>query len=204
MAYGTVVTIEGVEKLQEDMKRLSMSNPRFFKQSQTIMREAMKVARKEVTAAAKDMLKDNDPRKAYQAVRSAVWRKVLGGNVNILARRKANNKQYVGGNIGARGATARTRQLAGYYGSDRGFILRFINAGTDYRYVKGINGYSRFSSDPRKGRGKRTYKGSLGNRGYIEERNWFKAPADASMQHAAEVFSTLMERAIVEVWNEQK
>lgn len=198
-----VIIIEGVEKLQEDMKRLSMSNPRFFKQSQTIMREAMKTARKEVTDAAKSAV-PNDPRKAYQAVRASVWRKVLGGNVNILARRKANNRQYVGGNIGQRGATDRTRALACYYGSDRGFVLRFLNAGTDSRTVKGLNGRSGFSSDPRKGRGKRTYKGGIGNRGSIQARNWFKAPADASMQHAAEVFSTLMERAIVEVWNEQK
>lgn len=198
-----VIIIEGVEKLQEDMKRLSMSNPRFFKQSRQIMAEAIKVARKEVTDAAKSEV-PNDPRKAYHAVRASVWRKVLGGNVNILARRKANNRQYVGGNIGQRGATDRTRALAGYYGSDRGFVLRFLNAGTDSRTVKGLNGRSGFSSDPRKGRGKRTYKGGIGNRGSIQARNWFKAPADASMQHAAEVFSTLMERAIVEVWNEQK
>lgn len=198
----SVIIIEGAEKLQKDMERLSMTNPRFFRQSQQIMREAIKVARKEVRGAAKSAI-PNDPRKAYQAVRSAVWRKTLGGNVNILASRKANNKQYVGGNLGARGATKRTRQLAGYYGSDRGFILRFLNAGTDSRTVKGLNGNDGFSSNARKGRGKRTYKGGIGNRGSIQAKNWFKAPAEASMQHAAEVFSTLMERAIVEVWNEK-
>lgn len=198
-----VIIIEGVEKLQKDMQKLYLKNPRFFKQSRQIMTEAMKVARKEVISAAKSAL-DNDPRKAYQAVRTAVWRKVLGGNVNILQRRKANGKQYVGGNIGQRGATRRTRQLAGYYGSDRSFVLRFLNAGTGQRTVKGMNGNTSFSLDARKGRGKRVYKGTLGNRGSIQARNWFKAPADSALQHAAEVFSTLMARAIHEVWNEQK
>ena len=198
-----VIIIEGIEKLQADMKRLSTTNPRFFKQSQTIMREAMKTARKDVTDTAKSVL-DNDPRKAYQAVRAAVWRKVLGGNVNILQRRKANGKQYVGGNIGQRGATRRTRQLAGYYGSDRGFVLRFLNAGTGHRTVNGMNGKTGFSLDARKGRGKRVYKGNLGNRESITAREWFKPSADSALQHAAEVFSTLMARAIHEVWNEQK
>ena len=177
---------------------LQLSNPRFFKQSQALMREALKVARKEVVSAAKSAI-DNDTRRAYHAVRSSVWRKALGGNVNILARRRANNSQYVGGNIGKRGATDRTRKLASYYGSDRGFVLRFINAGTSSRTVTGMNGTS-ISGNPRKGRGKRTYKGDIGNRDKIDAMNWFKPSADAGMQRAAEVFAALMERAIAEVW----
>ena len=192
------ITIEGVEKLEEDLKRLQMSNPRFFKQSQALMREALKTARKEVVSAAKHAI-EKDPRRAYHAVRSSVWRKALGGNVNILARRRANNSQYVGGNIGTRGATDRTRRLASYYGSDRGFVLRFINAGTSSRTVTGMNG-STISGNPRKGRGKRTYKGGIGNRDKIDAGNWFKPSAEVGMQRAAEVFSALMERAIAEVW----
>lgn len=199
-----VLTIEGTEELQKQLHKLSAKNPKFFAQQRKIFNEAMKVARKEVAKAAKDSL-DKDPRKAYQAVRSAVWKKALGGNVNILQRRKANNRQYVGGNIGQRGATNRTKALAGYYGSDRGFVLRFLNAGTGDRTVKGINGKSGFSNNPRHGRGKRAYKtGTIGARGNIDARNWFKTPAEVGIQHAAEVYAALTERAIVEVWNEQK
>lgn len=204
--------IAGIDELNEQILGLKASNPRFMAQQKKLLAEAIKVAKKEVTSAARSAL-SNDPRKAYMAVRSAVWKRALGGNVNILQSRKANSKQYAGGNIGAKGATSRTRALAGYYGSDRGFVLRFLNAGTADRAVKGINGHSvrRSSESERRPKGKqmgrayrvRMYKGGIGNRGSIPARNWFKAPAEASMQHAAEVYAALCERAIAEVWNEK-
>ena len=198
-----VFIVEGIEELSDRLKKISVKSPQFFRQNQTLMREALKHARKSVQDEAKEMLKGKDPRKAYQAVRSSVWKKVLGGQVNILARRRANGRQYVGGNVGSRGASERTRALHGYYGSDRGFVLRFLNAGTDGRVVENMNGRSMRRKSVEERSRRRQYKtGTIGARGSIGARNWFSPAANKSMQMAAEEYAWLLEAAIAKVWNE--
>ena len=67
----------------------------------------------------------------------------------------------------------RTEDLLTYAGPDRGFILRFLNAGTDVRESHG------------------------GNRGQIAPRNFFGTSSHAAMQKAAEQLDTLIDELII-------
>ena len=128
----------------------------------------------------------NDPRKAYQAVRHSVYKRVLGGQVNILQKSRAGGRMSIarpprtlrpgqrGGN--RRKRSARTNQVDGYIGSDRGFILRFMNAGTVERKTR------------------------YGKRGSIRARNWFGTSSAFAMDTAAGKLEELIGRAVEEVW----
>lgn len=70
----------------------------------------------------------------------------------------------------------RTEDLLSYYGSDRGFVLRFLNQGTKQR-----------TDEKRKG-----------NRGSIAGRNWFGPASQQQMEQAAGVFEQFIEQAIAE------
>lgn len=87
-----------------------------------------------------------------------------------------------------------------YQGADRGFILRFLNSGTDMRTVDNINNHPiRLTSRPE---GKRTYKGGIGNRGRIAARNWFENTSTQALNHAAEQFELLLDELIKKEFNE--
>ena len=66
----------------------------------------------------------------------------------------------------------RTEDLLTYQGSERGFILRFLNAGTNGRESR------------------------IGNRGSIAPRNFFAASSHTAMQKAAEQLDTLIQDLI--------
>lgn len=74
----------------------------------------------------------------------------------------------------------RTRKMMSYQGSERGFILRFLNQGTDVRYTGGRNGRteserSRFIES----------HGGRGHRGSIAARNWFGSASQRELENAA-------------------
>lgn len=178
--------------LLDRLNKLHTKNQRMEKDLRKIIRFVLKNARKMVMSGARSNL-PNDPRKAYQAVRHSVYKRIFGGQVNILARKKNNGKMFVGGpksriKQGQRGGnrmkrSARTNQVDSYYGSDRGFILRFVNAGTSKRLA-----------------GTRDRAMSPANRGSIKARNWFATTASAAMDKAASELDTLITRAIHEIW----
>lgn len=113
-----------------------------------------KLIRKEFLFARRRISRDiaaalpHDPRKAAMAVKSSVYKQLFGANLSILAKRRASmsrvtltrprkldqNPHQRGGN--RRPQSDRTKQLESYYGADRGFILRFLNAGTDDRQTR--------------------------------------------------------------------
>ena len=110
--------------------------------------------------------KNGDPRGAARAVRTAVYKKVLGANINIFNSSKAHGSNNYepprtlrpgqrGGNRRLRGAETDRRMH--YAPLDRGFILRFVNSGT----------------------GERTTR--YGNRGSIAPRNFFRPLGDRAM-----------------------
>lgn len=119
----------------------------------------------------------NDPRKAYKAVKRAVYKQLFGGNISILAKRKASSSRATlvrqrkldlhpyqrGGNRIKR--SDRTKQLDSYYGSDRGFVLRFLNSGTSARQTR------------------------FGNRGAITGNNMFGHIAPWHMEQAVDEIS---------------
>lgn len=169
-----------------------MSNPAMEKKVQGLIRKVLLEARKTISNAARSDIK-NDPRQAYKAVKSAVYRRILGGNVSILNRRKAGRRGAVppvvhkletavnskgnhrGGNRMPR--SRRTEDMLAYQGADRGFILRFLNAGTEGRESR------------------------IGNRGAIAPRNFFANNSRQAMEKAAEQLDGLIEELIQKEMN---
>lgn len=179
---------------QKALAVLFVNHPDTRKRIRKIVREELKDATKRLSEDARYEL-PNDPRKAYQAVRASIYRKILGGNVSILNPRRAGQRYQLikprkldqnpfqrGGNRVPRGA--RTESVDTYFGKDRAFILRFLNSGTDVRMAGSRGG--RLS----------------GNRGSITARNWFGNMAPHEMELAAENLSNVIEEELAEAYNE--
>ena len=179
----------GVEGLVEQMKqldRLLASNPEMEKRMQAVIRKVLTKAQREMRKSLHADLK-NDPRDAYKAVRKAVYRRILGGNINILRKSRATEaaSNYTptrtlksgqrGGNRRLR--SERTHRMDSYNASDRGFILYWLNNGTGTRQQRG------FRNDPHRSQVKRGSQGgdvnkygktvNTGARGRIAARNVF-------------------------------
>ena len=169
--------------------RLLISDKDMRKRIRKIIREELKDTAKRLREDASYEIKD-DPRKAFRAVKSTVYRKILGGNVSILNPKKAGtrykllrdrkldrNPHQVGGN--RRKRSARTEQIDSYFGKDRAFILRFLSSGTDNR---------------------RTI---CGNRGSITARNWFQNMAPQEINLAAENIAQIVDEELAEAYNSE-
>ena len=140
-----VVQISGLVENQARFEHLLSTDPGFDTSVKGAIRKVLKEARGKISEDAKSYIQD-DPRKAYRAVKHTVYKSLFGGNVSILSRPlvAANNR------------------LDQYYGSDRGFILRFLSSGTTSRQTR------------------------YGNRGAIRQTNMFGHIATWHMQQAAE------------------
>lgn len=179
--------VDGIVRQKQELESLLMSNPAMEKKVQGLIRKVLLAARRDVSKSAQDKIK-TDPRQAYKAVKSAVYRRILGGNISILNKRKAGKRgpippivhqletrvnskgNHRGGNRMPR--SRRTEDLLTYQGSDRGFILRFLNAGTSDRESR------------------------IGNRGSIAARNFFGTSSQQAMEKAAEQLDALIETLI--------
>lgn len=175
------ITVTGIEQYLQALAKMQTDNPATRKALQAIIRSAVSEAKRNISKDAHDVL-ENDPRHAYKAVRYSIYKQILGGQVNILGRRKRGAAtSYVrprkerpeharGGN--RRNRSARTMQIDSYEGVDRGFILRFLNAGTVMRETR------------------------YGNRDSITARHWFGVSSLYQMDAAAEKVATEIEAMI--------
>lgn len=176
------IIVTGSESLQQAIKGLSTESPAMRRHIMSIIRKEIAAARKRICEDAQDVL-DNDPRKAYLAVRSSVYKQVLGAQVNILPttkrgapttyvrhRKLDDNPRQRGGN--RRKRSLRTMQMESYQGVDRGFILRFQNAGTATRETR------------------------FGNRGSLRARRWFGTSSAFQVEQAANAIADMIERAL--------
>lgn len=169
------VTVSGFTETNETLGRIMTSDPYMAKELKSFICKVLRDARNNLSKDAKEYLKE-DPRKAARAVKYSVYKSLFGGNVSILQkgrgkagaryqlirqRKLDQNPHQRGGNRRPRVDDGRNR-LETYFGSDRGFVLRFINSGT-------IERESRF-----------------GKRGSISQRNWFGHTAPWQMETAAE------------------
>jgi hypothetical protein len=139
---------------------------------------------------------ESDPRGTIKSIRTSVYEKVLGGNINILNGKKAHGSNSYepprklspgqrGGN--RRSRSGRTQQIMGYAPLDRGFILRFVNSGTKTRVIgfrNTIKG-NRARYDSLVTRIHSGDKSRTGNRGSIAARNWFGPRSTQELQNAA-------------------
>lgn len=185
MAEVEVVTI----KQMQELDRLLVSNPEMKKKVHKILSQVLQKARSQISRDAKGALA-SDPRQAYRAVKRTVYKRILGGTVSILNKRKGSKIRVNvqkdrklqpgqrGGNRKPR--SERTEALDSYFGSDRGFILRFVNGGTAQRAA---------------------YSYGNANRGNIAPRNWFGTSSQSAMEQAAQQFCDLIDKEIENINN---
>ena len=136
--------------------------------AQTVLRKIIRKYVKEARTQVVNSIhfKNGDPRKSAWAVRNAVYKKVLGANINIFNSRKAHGSNSYepprklrqgqrGGNRLPRNRD--TERSMHYAPQDRVFILRFVNSGTANRTTR------------------------YGGRGAIAARNFFRPLGDRAM-----------------------
>ena len=171
------------------------TNPKTQKALQKLIRKALMDVRPELVAAARGAM-GSDPRGAAHGIRLSVYKKILGGNVNILNMRKKAGKPTTyepprklqphqrGGNRVPRGK--RTDTVMHYGPHDRQWILRFINSGTSVRMAGSRGG--RLS----------------GNRGSIAARNFFGSAGSSALTKAADNLATLIDTELENILNKKK
>lgn len=166
------------------LERLLISHPEMEKKVRNIVKKLVEQARRKVGGEAARL----SSRDAYKAVHKAIYRSVLGANLNIIRSHKRGAGRPIppesprkkstarGGNRMPRGE--RTEQLLSYQGADMSFILHFLNNGTADRH----NGTRRT--------------------GAIRARNWFEPVASRELNNAAEQFGLLLDELIKKEFNE--
>ena len=206
MASG--ITFKGLDEFQKKLESLRTDNPEFEKRLRGVIRKILGEVRSRLSKDAKNGLQmKSDPRHAYKAVRYAVYKKIFGGQTNILPSRKAGaqtkyqpTRKGISGRGGNRmGVSPRTEQLNSYEGKDRGFILRFLNAGTVNRTI----GFTKSEARARVNRGSQggdisKYGKTIntGKRGAISSRNWFGPRSQAELRNAAGRIQELIDKVI--------
>jgi hypothetical protein len=147
----------------------------------------------------------HDPRGAAQAVRTSVYKKILGANINIFSSRKAhgsNNYEPPRKGVSGRGGnrrtrSGRTRQIMGYAPLDRSFILRWINDGTPG--ARNIE----FTPNDRRKVDKWNKHPNTGNRGNIAARNFFRGAGERALAQAADNLANLIETELEAMLNKK-
>lgn len=191
---------------QELLEGLLASNPKTEKEFRKLIRKAIMVARADVVEAAGRAMK-SDPRGAARAVRTAVYKKILGANINIYNSRKAHGSTSYepprhpsrrGGNRTTR--SGRTQQIMSYDALDRGFILRWINSGTDDRYA----GHGRMEKLQTRRESWVQSIGGKGFRGRIAPRNFFRNAGERALVKAADILSNLIDEELENMLNKKK
>ena len=193
--------VDGLVKQRKELEQMLSSNPDMEKRLQKVIRKVLMQARKTVMDSIQ--FKDGDPRQARKAVKTAVYRRILGGSVSLLNKRRAGapgnyepprtlRPGQRGGNRAKRGA--RTKQLMSYQGADRGFILRFLNQGTKERNIEN------FATNPKRDEWPSTPKWNkhpnTGFRGNIAPRNFFSTSSQRALQQAAAQLDKLIDELI--------
>lgn len=176
------VKVTGADEIIMALNRIITKDATMEREMRKIIRRALQKARNDTSKDVRQAI-ENDPRKAYKAVLHNVYKKTFGGSVNILSKRKRGaptNYQEPrtlkpgqrGGN--RRKASANTERMKSYGGADRGFVLRFLNAGTDVRQTR------------------------TGNRGSIAPRGIFSRIAPWHMETAAENVAVSIEEFVIQ------
>ena len=178
---------------QKVLEAALSTNPKTQKALQKLIRKALMEVRPQLVSAARGAM-GNDPRGAANGIRLSVYKKILGGNVNILNSRKAGaptsyepprklKHHQRGGNRVPRGQ--RTNTVMHYGPHDRQWILRFINSGTSDRMAGSRGG--RLS----------------GNRGSIAARNFFGRAGSSALTKAADNLATLIDTELEAMLNKK-
>lgn len=189
---------------QKAIEEAIANNPKVINLVRKIIRRHLIEARAKTVRGIH--FKHGDPRDAVRAIRIAVYRRVLGGNLNIFNSPKAHGKtNYTPKRTlkpGNRGGNRRSRssdtvRYMSYAGPDRGFILRFVNSGTSDRKVRFTH------SDSRK-KDKWNNNPNSGNRGKITPANFFEPAADRALAQMSEELAASLSEELTELMNSKK
>ena len=191
MAQNGTVEIGGLEERIKQFGEASTKNPEMRRRINEVIRQMMKEVRKNLQSNAQSGLQmKEDPRKAYKAIKMAVYRRIFGGNVSILSPRRAGtlrlyepprHPSHRGGNRIKRPKGGRTETMMSYQGGDRWMVLQWLNNGTR----------SRYAGNGRNGKTEEQYNsfilrtGGRGFRGSIAPRNWFGSASTQQLRNAA-------------------
>lgn len=196
---GLVIDDTLISNQEKNLKAAMSTDPKMREVIQKHIREALFAARREVMQSSP---LESDPRHAIRSVRTSVYEKILGGQINILTGKKAHgHTSYEPPRKGSTGRggnrmkrSERTKQIMGYGPLDRGFILRFVNSGTKTRVV-GFRNTVKANKTKYENRVRRIHSGvksHTGNRGSITARNWFMTASERAMGEAAQMIADLI------------
>lgn len=188
--------VQGVEVTQKGLEKLMTDNPDMRKQLTEDIRKLLWEARERLALNIKNMY--GGERESWRAVRNIVFRKVLGGNLNIMnmkrgtanwrmvqkVRKVEQNPKMRGGN--RRNISLSTARREGYEGKARGFILRFQNEGTKKRNI-------RVKTSP---------TGKNGNRGKIAGAKYFEQYATQSLNVMAAALNGMINEEMKKMYEE--
>lgn len=201
--------IDGSVVLEQQhlLEKALSTNPKTKEALRKLIRRVIMQARAHTVGNIK--FENGDPRQSAHAVRTSVYKKILGGNINIYNSKKAHGfNNYEPPRTlrpGQRGGNRMTRSFETnrrmHYGAlDRGFILRFVNSGTKVRYAgSGRNGrneyqYNKFIND----------HNGVSNRGSIAARNFFRGAAEPTLVRAADELANLIDTELENILNTKK
>lgn len=181
-------------KEQKALEAALSTNPKTQKVLQKLIRQVIFEARRNVVNATHSKLK-HDPREAARAVRTTVYKKVLGANLNILDSSKNYGKTSYrpphkleqgqrGGN--RRPRSPETERYMGYSGFNRGFILRWANEGTQDRSIS-------FTHNPKRKVDKWNKHPNTGYRGRMTNYNFFVRYGENALNMAANKLAEMIE-----------
>lgn len=197
---------------QKVLEAALSTNPNTKKALQKLVREVVLEARRNVVNSIK--FENGDPRNTRQSVRTTVYRKILGGNINILNSKKTHGKNsYLtpktsrgkkrGGNRMAR--SKRTQKILDYSPFDREFIMRFVDSGTKQRFVGFRNAmkanHNRYLQTKDRWDAGKT---RTGNRGAIAARGFFARYGERAMELAADRLAGLIETELAATLDKMK
>ena len=196
------VEITGLSEFEEKLKKLRTDNPGFEKRLRGVIRKVLGEARAHLrNEAASGLQMESDPRHAYKAVRYAVYKRIFGGQVNILNSRKPGAetgyrppRTLTPGQRGGNRRMRISRNLDKYEGADRGFILRWLNDGM----TKTIPRVVKYTENSNRKVDKWNKHPNTGNRGFIKGRNWFGNASTRELQSVAGKMQELIDRIINE------
>jgi hypothetical protein len=200
MADSSTITIEGLSEFEQKLQKLKTDNPGFEQRLRAVIRKVLGHARANLRKdAASGLRMESDPRHAYKAVRYAVYKRLLGGQVNILNSRKAGGetgyrpaRTLTPGQRGGNRRVRNSRSLDIYEGKDRGFVLRWLNGGMTKTNPRVI----RFTENDSRKVDKWNKHPNTGNRGAIAPRNWFRSASLNELQTVSGEMQTLIDKII--------
>lgn len=191
-----------VVESQKVLEAALSTNPKTQAVLRKMIRAYVKQARLEVVDNIQ--FKNGDPRGTRQAVRTTVYKKVLGANINIFNSRKAHGSNSYetprklrtgqrGGNRVNR--SPKTQRMMSYAPLDRGMILRWQNSGTSDRSID-------FTSVTGRRADKWNKHPNTGNRGSIAAHNFFRSLGDRAMGVMRDNLSAAIEEELTKLLNE--